>query len=379
MKAKSLYLKHTSLLEDHLLNYLKDGYKPTLAIVFCSPKQPFEDMIRLFDSYDIDVFGCTTAGEITNDSLAAGAATFLFLNIPKKHYKIQFERNTEGVFNNAKIIRLLIDDAFDNPAVLVCSSGVLNDGEQIVAGLKYGAEREIPMFGGMAGDDSMIENSYIFSRRDITNNGIAALIFDGDHVELKGLATSGWQPIGEFNTVTKAEDNIIYSINNEPALDFIHRFLGETETDNVDSQLIVSAQYPFQVMKDNDCEVLRMPIKVNADDKSLRLVGSIKEGTKFRFSISPSIDVINKTIGEFDDLKQNAPDADALILFSCIGRQSAFGPFLEDEVKGIYDLWEKPMAGFLSYGEFGNLRNGICEFHNETCSLVVIKEKKLIQ
>ena len=375
MKAKSLFLKHTSLLEDHLLNYLKDGYKPTLAIVFCSPKQPFEDMIRLFDSYNIDLFGCTTAGEITDESIADGSVTCLFLDIPKKYYRIQLERNTEGVFNNAKRIRLLIDDAFDNPAVIVCSSGVLNDGEQIVAGLKYETEREIPIFGGMAGDDSMIENSYIFSRRDITNNGIAALIFDNDYVELKGLATSGWEAIGEFNTVTKAEDNVIYSINNEPALDFIHRFLGDTKSDNLDSLSIVSAQYPFQVVKDNDCEVLRMPIKVNTTDKSLRLVGSIKEGAKFRFSISPGIDVINKTIGEFDDLKYSTPNADALILFSCIGRKSAFGPFLEDEVKGIYDLWEKPMVGFLSYGEIGNLRNGICEFHNETCSLVVIKER----
>ena len=375
MRAKSLFLKHTSLLEDQLLNYLKDGYKPTLAILFCSPKQPFEDMIRLFDCYNIDLFGCTTAGEITNDSLAEGSITCLFLDIPKKYYKLHLERNTEGVFSNAKRMRLLIDHAFDNPAVIVCSSGVLNDGEQIVAGLKHGVEREIPIFGGMAGDDLMIENSYIFSTRDITNNGISALIFDGDYIELKGLATSGWEAIGEFNTVTKAEDNVIYSINNVPALDFIHRFLGNTESDNVDNFSIVSAQYPFQVVKDNDCEVLRMPIKINAADKSLRLVGSIKEGTKFRFSISPSIDVINKTIDEFKDLKQNMPDAEAMILFSCIGRQSAFGPFLEDEVKGIYNLWKKPMAGFLSYGEIGNLHNGICEFHNETCSLVVIKQK----
>ena len=373
MKAKSLFLKHTSLLEDHLLNYLKDGYKPTLAIVFCSPKQPFEDMIRLFDSYNIDLFGCTTAGEITDESIAEGAVTCLFLDIPKKHYSIQFERNTEGVFNNAKRIRLLIDNAFDNPAVIVCSSGVLNDGEQIVAGLKYEAEREIPIFGGMAGDDSMIENSYIFSRRDITNNGIAALIFDGDHIELKGLATSGWEAIGEFNTITKAEGNVIYSINNEPALDFFNRYM--SEDDKVSEKSLISAQYPFQVVKDNDCEVLRMAIKIDTTNKSLRLVGSIEEGTKFRFSISPSIDVINKTIGEFEILKQNTPDIDALLLFSCVGRQLAFGPFLEDEVKGIYDLWKKPMAGFLSYGEIGNLYNGICEFHNETCSLVVIKEK----
>jgi hypothetical protein len=33
------------------------------------------------------------------------------------------------------------------------------------------------------------------------------------------------------------------------------------------------------------------------------------------------------------------------------------------------------MVGFLSYGEIGNVANGICDFHNETCSLITIKEK----
>lgn len=375
MKVKSLSLKHSSQLEDHLLKFLKSGFKPTLAIVFCSPKQSFEDISRLLDSYNIDLLGCTTAGEICNESLSSGGVTCLFMDLSRDYYSIQFERNTEGVFHNAQKIRLLADHAFKNPALIVCSAGILNDGEQIVAGLKYEAENEIPIYGGLAGDDSMIQNSYIFSRKDITNDGIAAIVFDNNYVELRGLATSGWEAIGEFNIVTEAEDNVIYSINNEPALDFFNRFLVNSETETVDELNLLSAQYPFQVVKENDCEVLRMPIKVNEADKSLRLVGSIKVGARFRFSISPSMNVINNTINEFEVLQQNIPDADALILFSCIGRQLAFGPFLDDEVKGIYDHWKKPMIGFLTYGEIGNLCNGICEFHNETCSLVLIKKR----
>ena len=92
-------------------------------------------------------------------------------------------------------------------------------------------------------------------------------------------------------------------------------------------------------------------------------------------SISPGVEVIDQTIAELTDFLHDTTDADALILFSCKGRHAALGPFLADEIEGIYNHWQKPMIGFLSYGEIGNVRNGVCEFHNETCSLLAIKEK----
>ena len=128
-------------------------------------------------------------------------------------------------------------------------------------------------------------------------------------------------------------------------------------------------------MRDTDYAVLRSPIYGDENNRSLTLVGSIKEGDKFRFSISPGIEVIEKTVAEFQSFKNEIPDVDALILFSCKGRHAALGPFIEDEIKGIYEQWNKPMIGFLSYGEIGNLGNGVCEFHNETCCLVTIKER----
>ncbi len=276
MRTQSLFVKQVSLLEKHLLDFLKNGFKPTLGIVFCSPKQNFEEITHLFDSYSIDLLGCTTAGEITDETLAEGGISCLLMDISKDLYAIYFERNTEGVFEGAHKLRLLADSTLANPAMIVCSAGVLNDGEQIVAGLKLSAEKEIPIFGGLAGDDLMILNTYIFTRKDITNDGIATIVFDNDKIELKGLATSGWEPLGGFNTVTKAKDNVIYSINNEPALDFFNRFFGEGEEEIVNNPSLISAQYPFQVVKDNQNEVLRMPIKGDSTDKSLRLVGNTR-------------------------------------------------------------------------------------------------------
>lgn len=377
MKAKSIISKSITSLESNLLNLLKDGYRPTLAIVFCSSKQDFKEISAIFDNCGIDLLGCTTAGEITDDTLSDNSISCLLMDVSKDKYRLCFTKNTGGVVETGQALRQFAHEAFENPAMIVCSAGILNDGEQVVAGLKKNGSCEIPIFGGLAGDDLEIINTYIFTRTEHTNNGMAAIVFDNDKVEIHGLATSGWEALGTENTVTKAKGNIIYTINDEPALDFFVRFFGDKEDMDMKGKPLstVSAQYPLQVMRDTDYAVLRSPIYGDEDNRSLTLVGSIKEGDKFRFSISPGIEVIEKTVAEFESLKNEIPDVDALILFSCKGRHAALGPFMEDEIKGIYEQWQKPMVGFLSYGEIGNLGNGVCEFHNETCCLVTIKEK----
>lgn len=83
-------------------------------------------------------------------------------------------------------------------------------------------------------------------------------------------------------------------------------------------------------------------IKVNAD--------KVSEGHKF----------------VFEDNGIGIEESDVLMI-SCLIRFHSFGPLFTQEVDSIYNLWEKPMAGFLSYGEIGNTGDQkIAEFHNAT-------------
>ena len=377
MRTESFSSANPALLEGKMIDLFKEGFRPTLAFVFCSPTQDFKEIGQIFDRFGVDLLGCTTAGEITNDELFDSSISILLMEMKRENFQTVFVKNTEGVVETAQAIRNFADKTFANPAIITCSGGVLNDGEQIVAGLTHLTNRDIPIFGGLAGDDLNIQNTYVFNQKTDTNNGMAAIVFNGDKVEIKGFATSGWKPLGTYHTVTKAEGNVIHSINNIPALDFFIRFFGAHENANVKDKPIstISAQYPFQIRRTDDYSVLRSPIYGNEETRTLTLVGSIKQGDQFRFSISPGLEVIESTVKEFFQFSQDIPEADALLLFSCKGRHAALGPFIEDEIKGIYDHWQKPMIGFLSYGEIGNVKNGTCEFHNETCCLVIIKEK----
>jgi len=206
------------------------------------------------------------------------------------------------------------------------------------------------------------------------------LVFDHDKIAMQGLAICGWEPIGNVNTITKSSGNIVHTINDEPALDVFLRYFGYFESTNSTSTAVaaldkVSAQYPLQIVRKDGTSVLRSPMMSNEKDKSMVLGGAVTDGDKFRFSIAPGFQVIDQTVEEFGGLKNDFPEADALILFSCKGRQAALGPMIEDEVEGIYNYWLKPMIGFFSYGEIGNVKGGTCDFHNETCSLVLLKEK----
>jgi hypothetical protein len=377
MKAHSFSVETIELLTQQLDAKSDYQFEPTLALVFCSPNFDLSAISTAFAQRNIDLLGCTTAGEINNDVLTENTISVMLLDVSQKYFKLNLQKNESGITKASQQLRAFADQSFEKPAMIVVTSGVLNDGEAIVEGLKMGRDREIPIFGGLSGDDLRIIETSIFTHETICPDGVAAIIFNNEKVEITGLATSGWQTLGAENTVTKAEGNVIHTINNEPALDYFIRFFGSHDDANVKNKPIssISAQYPFQVIREDGYAVLRSPILGDYETGSLRLVGKIKEGDRFRFSISPGVEVIEKTVEEFDQFSQKMPETDALILFSCKGRHAALGPFLDDEVKGIYDKWQKPMTGFLSYGEIGHVGNGVCEFHNETCSLVLIREK----
>jgi len=81
-------------------------------------------------------------------------------------------------------------------------------------------------------------------------------------------------------------------------------------------------------------------------------------------------------VEECETVKKNElPQADALIMFSCKARHLSLGPMISDEIDQVKNVWDAPLAGFFSYGEMGKSTKGKHEFHNNTCSLVALSEK----
>ena len=120
------------------------------------------------------------------------------------------------------------------PALLVLSAGLQADGEAFVHGAIESMGVEFPLFGGLAGDDLKMQGTYAFTETEMTGLGILALAIDSSKIEVNGLAVSGWKGIGTIKTITRAEENVVYMIDDQPALDVYSRYfninLGDDQT-----------------------------------------------------------------------------------------------------------------------------------------------------
>ena len=99
------------------------------------------------------------------------------------------------------------------------------------------------------------------------------------------------------------------------------------------------------------------------------------QGSKIRFSLPPDFDVIDHVVEECTRLKGQHETADAIIMFSCKARHLTLGPLVGTEIERVKEVWSAPLIGFFSYGEIGRAHQGKHEFHNNTCCILVIKER----
>lgn len=379
MISKTVKASSTEAIIKEFDKAISNGFKPTLAIVFLSIKQDWKAISDMLSKKEIVLFGATTSGEFIDGEIEEGSIVMMLLDINPKYFKVQFFETGEHTTNeNAKQIGIVGKNTFKNPAYIVASGWLHIDGETIIEGIIEGFGNEVTVFGGMAGDDLAMQGPLVFTNKKSAVNGLLALIIDEDKIEINGIATCGWKPIGTTKTVTKSEGNIVYTIDNKPALDMVMKYLGlDIDLDSGNDVLTnIGAYYPLQLERENVTPVMRTAMWGNKEDRSLICAGTVPQGSKVRFSLPPDFDAIEQVIDECKEVKnERQQEADALIMFSCISRHLSFGILMEEEIRQVQEVWNAPMVGFFSYGEFGKSKTGKHEFHNNTCCVVALKEK----
>lgn len=380
MISKTLKANSTEAITKEINNAISDGFKPTLAIVFLSIKQDWKSVSDFLDKKGVAVFGATTSGEFIDGEIGEGGITIMLLNINPEHFRIKFlETRAHTTFEKAKQLGKEGAAVFKNPAFIIVSGWLSKEGENIVEGISQGFGSDVTIFGGMAGDDMSLEGPIVFTHGKSSDTGLLGLIIDEDKIEINGIATCGWKAIGTTKTITKSEGNIIYTIDNKPALDMIIKYLGVEYDFTTGKEIVtqIGAYYPLQMEREGVAPVMRTAMLANKEDRSLICAGNVPQGSKVKFSLPPDFDAIEIVIAECNELKtKKQQQADALIMFSCVSRHLSFGILMSEELEQVQQVWNAPMVGFFTYGEFGKSKTGKHEFHNNTCCIVVLKEKE---
>jgi len=387
MKAKTIKGKSAEEIKVALDGAVSDDFKPTLSIVFISVKQDREAVSRFLDEKGIQIFGATTAGEFIDGEIEEGSTAMLLLDMNPAWFKIELlETSQETAFDDAKKLAATGKEIFANPAFIIANSGVSMDGEPFVEGIIQEFEKsstpassEVTIFGGKAGDDLELKSTFVFTNGKSKDSALVALIIDEDKIDVKGIATCGWKAIGTTKTVTKSEGNTVYTIDDKPALDTLMKYLGVDIKEDVETDIttfLSSWYYPLELERENVDPVIRTAMFANKEDRSLICSGRVPQGSKIKFSMPPDFDSIEKVVADCKTIKDDAKqEADALIMFSCVSRHLAFGMVVKEEIEQVQKIWNAPMAGFFTYGEYGKAKTGKNEYHNNACCVVALKEK----
>jgi len=375
MIVKTFSASRIKILEFKLQELINERFRPNLAFVFASVHLGLDNVISVFKKYPMMVFGSSTCGEISfdgmNDGIFNHSVAVSLVQLDENNFSTNiFEGKLNSSFELGNKIGDWGQEQYENPGFIVAVGGIGSNGQEIVEGIQNRVGRNRPIFGGLAGDDAKFEQTYVFNREKIVAIGAIAVAFDTRYIDLKGLATSGWVSIGSDKTVTSAKGNIVYTIDDVPALQIYKDYLNIRDKDLPE----IGVEYPLLIKKDGR-EILRAMNGVNREEQYLVFAGTVPEGSTVTFSTSPGFEVVDHTKADIAEFFDNNEPGNLMLLFSCMARHKALGPIIIEEVQLAFDMTKIPITGFFTYGEIGITGNKGCEFYNETFTLAVITEK----
>jgi hypothetical protein len=171
-------------------------------------------------------------------------------------------------------------------------------------------------------------------------------------------------PIGKKTKITHIENNIIFRIGDQTALEFYRHYLGEFGFQEV-------IEYPLAIFnEDEESFYLRAPLFFNEENGSLNIFGSISEGSTVQLTHSTRDKVIESVNESVKSAVADYPGSkpSVALCFTCMARKIVLGSRVDEEYHVLKtDFPDLPVAGFYTGGEIGPLgRDKPARYHNET-------------
>jgi hypothetical protein len=243
---------------------------------------------------------------------------------------------------------------------LTVPESLTTNASEILQGLTA-ALGKTPICGGMAADDFQMQATRQFYKTEVLRDAVPLLLLGGEVKFSTGFA-SGWKPMGQSATVTKVKGNIIYEIDDQPALEFYRYYFDEFKPDYA---------YPLAVFPPGETGFfLRAILSHNAEEGSIQAAGHIPLNAKVQITDATIKDVIAASQASFGQALDRYPGREptAALLFSCTWRRLVMGSRTNEEFQVITEKLKQqiPTCGFYAFGEIAPLGKGKSFLHNTT-------------
>lgn len=367
MKTLNVIAKSLSEIEEFIDSQeIKDS--PALLIQVFSgwtKKEDIQSVIDLLVSRlpSAYLIGSTTDGEISNGKVSTNLLSLSFSAFEKTKlikdciplkggtsFDLGFSVASSVVGNETK-------------AVILFAAGLGLDGEAIINGVKE-YDDSVIVTGGMAGDNSLFETPYVFTKEGVCTDALIGLSLNSDDLIVNTDYCLDWELIGKTMVVTRSEGNRIYEIDGIPAVEVYKKYLGEETASSLPSS---GSEFPLVIDRDG-LKVARAAMQKH-DDLSLTMAGGVNTGDKVKFAFG-SPDMILKHTNSLNQKLLEKP-VESIFVYSCMGRRRFMPDLIEKEILPLQEI--APTSGFFTYGEFYHNEDKN-ELLNQTMTILALSE-----
>ena len=325
-------------------------------------KDEVEEIVTILQKQDINFIGTTTAGEIASGKLIENSITLSITQFENTEVETAHVEEESDFQTGVQLAKQLIKD--NTKAVILFSEGLKANGEDLVQGFSS-VNRNVIIAGGMAGDNGLMKETFIFDNSGVYNSGVVGASLNSDILQVFTDYQLNWQPIGKVMTVTKANKNILYEINNMGIKEIYQKYLG----DKIADLFPVSAiEFPL-VKVEEDGTLLGRVLISSFQDEGFIVAGNFNEGDKVRFAFGNVDLIVNQTKENIIKLSSLKPEV--LYIYSCVSRKWFLQQDVNIELAPLNDIAQN--SGFFTYGEIFH-KNNKNLFLNVTMTILGLSE-----
>ncbi len=367
--------------DDHTLAPIR-AIDPHLVLVF-GPTARFQNP-QMADALALGLpdslrMGCSTSGQIDGLSVLDHETVITGVRFREAGFVLRSERVADTADSDGagrRLARQLAGTGLHTLIILAC--GVDINGSALIGGISAELGSGVKLVGGLAGDDGAFERTFTMCGASISDREVVALAICRESIAVAHGTFGGWEPFGLARRITHCEGNLLFALDNEPALAIYERYLGGHAADLPAAGLL----FPLSVMDPDQkpMGLTRTILGIDRERGALLLAGDLPADGYVQLMHASTDQLVTgaETAAQATRSRLAAEAPGLALLVSCIGRKLVMGTRTDEEVEAVADILPagSRIAGFYSNGEISPLLETVgCGLHNQTMTISFLHER----
>lgn len=360
--------------------------KIDLAIVFSSIEFAHQRVLKTINDLlePAPLIGCSSLAVISHQGIHRHALAVILLSL------------SEGIYFNAACVKdinaksaitageelgeklLYGSQNIRRDMSLIFSDGLIHNAPELIYGLQERLGRSFPLVGACASDNLAFQRTYLYYNQEVISDAACGILWGGKLNFGLGIK-HGWKPLGKPRDVTQSKGNIVYEIDNLPAVKIYEEYFAKNTSELKKDLKRISIFYPIGIYLAGEEEYLLRNI-LNIENGALIFQGDVPQGSQIRLMIGTKESCLEAAEQAADELKKGlgTQTCKLALVFDSASRYILLGRDAHQELEIVKERLGKdtPVLGIYTYGEQAPLRAisylGKTYFHNQTFTVVGI-------